>query len=1139
MCNYPDCFCFWLLSLVLLFYSSGSWADPTAFSCNQVTDISQSECEALVAFYNQTAGEHWLNHSGWLSDTTAANWYGVTVTNNQITELTLDDNHLVGTLPLELCQLSQLQVLHLGHDNPESTNQLSGEIPACLGQLSQLKRLSLANNTLSGSIPETLCQLTQLQYLDLSANELINGLIPSCLGANLSQLRSLNLQQLSLSGAIPTSLCQLTSLQALRLQSNQLSGAIPSCLGQLNQLVILWLYHNQLNGTIPPELCQLSALEYLGLGRNQLSGAIPACLGESLSKLQILYLSYNQLTGAMPATLGQLTALRQLYLDNNQLVGPFPEALVDMASSNTDFIQFHLDNNWLGYGECQPVQRLIARGGWVDTIPGWFDGGLVHSPQKSISDFEQYCPPLAPTLTITKVGSGTVSGEGIDCGDDCAETYEPNQTVTLTAIPEPDFEFTVWGGDCSGTESTITFSMDAHKNCLAHFNQPASFICTDVPPNECDALVTLYQQTGGESWTNKSGWLTEMSASKWYGITVTNGHVTEVRLSKNQLVGKLPTEICQLSQLQQLNLGEYRSGNRLIGEIPICLGELSELQLLTLASNEFSGEIPPQLGQLSQLITLDLRDNPLEGSLPETLCELTRLENLYLGVEIDRLGYAGRGKLGGSIPNCFGNLLNLKKLDLYFSQFAGEIPTSLCQLVNLQDLDLSVNYLLSGEIPACLGELTNLTNLSFYVNKLTGSIPIELCHLSHLNTLSLDRNQLSGEIPDCLQDLTLLGSLSLFSNRFTGHIPTAICNLTQLYHLRLEDNQLEGKIPTCIGNQLLNLRYLYLRAGGFTGQLPSSFGNLINLRNLHLSSNKLDNQLPDEFVNMVFANPNLVRLSLQYNHFNSQDCRALQILRSRGKWDIFNHSPQNNGFDFEVDCAALSLHVLTVTKTGDGSGTITGDGINCGTDCVDAYQANTQITLTATPDANSIFTGWIGNCQGTDITTTFTLTGDQTCNAQFELQPLCQRVTDIESAECEALVAFYQGSDGDNWNNHDGWLTATTVNDWHGVTVHDGQVTELHLENNQLVGTLPTVVCQLSHLEKLTLNTNQLSGTLPACLGSLTQLDLHDNAFTSPLTEDLIQTIVSNLQLRQLNLAHNQLGLPDCTAIQTLKQRGD
>ena len=87
--------------------------------------------------------------------------------------------------------------------------------------------------------------------------------------------------------------------------------------------------------------------------------------------------------------------------------------------------------------------------------------------------------------------------------------------------------------------------------------------------------------------------------SKWYGITVTSRHVTQIKLRNNQLAGELPTELCQLQHLQQLDFGGYGLGNQLIGEIP------------------------PQLGQLSQLITLDLRDNPLEGTLPKTLCELT------------------------------------------------------------------------------------------------------------------------------------------------------------------------------------------------------------------------------------------------------------------------------------------------------------------------------------------------------------------------------------------------------------------------------------------------------------------------------------------------------------------------------------
>ena len=57
-----------------------------------------------------------------------------------------------------------------------SSNQLKGEIPAALGQLSQLQRLSLYKNGLSGKIPPELGQLSALAWLDLSHNRLTGSL---------------------------------------------------------------------------------------------------------------------------------------------------------------------------------------------------------------------------------------------------------------------------------------------------------------------------------------------------------------------------------------------------------------------------------------------------------------------------------------------------------------------------------------------------------------------------------------------------------------------------------------------------------------------------------------------------------------------------------------------------------------------------------------------------------------------------------------------------------------------------------------------------------------------------------------------------------------------------------------------------
>jgi hypothetical protein len=59
--------------------------------------------------------------------------------------------------------------------------------------------------------------------------------------------------------------------------------------------------------------------------------------------------------------------------------------------------------------------------------------------------------------------------------------------------------------------------------------------------------------------------------------------------------------------------------------------------------------------------------------------------------------------------------------------------------------------------------------------------------------------------------------------------------------------------------------------------------------------------------------------------------------------------------------------VLTVTKGGTGSGTVTSSpaGINCGTDCKEPYNEGTSVTLTANPAASSTFAGWGGACSGT------------------------------------------------------------------------------------------------------------------------------------------------------------------------------
>ncbi len=66
---------------------------------------------------------------------------------------------------------------------------------------------------------------------------------------------------------------------------------------------------------------------------------------------------------------------------------------------------------------------------------------------------------------------------------------------------------------------------------------------------------------------------------------------------------------------------------------------------------------------------------------------------------------------------------------------------------------------------------------------------------------------------------------------------------------------------------------------------------------------------------------------------------------------------------------AANTYALTVALAGSGSGSVSSApaGIACGSDCTETFVYGTIVTLTATPDAGSIFAGWGGACTGTDM----------------------------------------------------------------------------------------------------------------------------------------------------------------------------
>ena len=523
------------------------------------TQAQPTDRAVLVEFYNATGGANWTDNTNWTSDQPLDSWYGVnTNATGQVTELSLQDNGLSGEIPAELGNLTNLTRLELAFNGLTGSipaelgdlasltelalygNELSGEIPAELGNLTNLTRLSLSINKLSGEIPAELGDLMGLTDLVLNNNEL-TGAIPVELG-NLTGLTRLTLSTNQLTGAIPVELGNLTSLTQLWLNTNQLTGAIPMELGNLTSLTVLYLFGNQLSGSIPVELGKLTSLQYLYLANNQLTGAIPAELG-NLASLQSLWLSANQLSGSIPVELGKLTSLTRLILSLNELSGSIPVELGNLTS----LTRLILSLNELSGSIPVELGNLTSLTG-LSLVGNQLSGSIPVELGKLIS------------LTGLYLGGNKLTGE------------IPVELRNLTSLDG----LNLYGNELSGEIPTELGDLTSLTLLSLGSNKLTGSI-----PVELGNLTSL-------------GWL---------------------YLQENELSGSIPAELGNLTGLRWLWLHD----NQLTGEIPVELASLTNLADLALATNRLTGEIPVELGTLASLSWLSVYGNPQLYNYPANL----------------------------------------------------------------------------------------------------------------------------------------------------------------------------------------------------------------------------------------------------------------------------------------------------------------------------------------------------------------------------------------------------------------------------------------------------------------------------------------------------------------------------------------
>lgn len=124
----------------------------------------------------------------------------------------------------------------------------------------------------------------------------------------------------------------------------------------------------------------------------------------------------------------------------------------------------------------------------------------------------------------------------------------------------------------------------------------------------------------------------------------------------------------------------------------------------------------------------------------------------------------------------------------------------------------------------------------------------------------------------------------------------------------------------------------------------------------------------------------------------------------------------------------------------------------------------------------------------------------------------------IPPAERTALITLYNATNGDSWTVNTGWKTPPlaadgfalpgTENGWYGISTNGGNTTveEIDISANNLVGTIPSKLEDLTNLTFLKLSNNQLSGSIPTEIGNITGLQylvLENNQLTGSIPPEL------------------------------------
>uniref|UniRef100_A0A0E0F637 Leucine-rich repeat-containing N-terminal plant-type domain-containing protein n=1 Tax=Oryza meridionalis TaxID=40149 RepID=A0A0E0F637_9ORYZ len=449
-------------------------------------------------------------------------------------------------------------------------------------------------------------------------------------------------------------------------------------------------------------------------------GAISPSL-DNLKSLEILELRNNALSGFIPASLGNIESLNYLDLNDNMLTGTVPLEILSRLVTTLD--ELNVPHNDLDGTTRKSVTRVMG----------------AHSSAAAAALFTGFL--ALATLVSCNTEGDILYAQRLAWKDpfNVLQSWDPTLVNPCTW-----FHVT-----CNNNNSVVRVDLG-----LAGLSGP------------------LIPQLGGLSY---------LQYLRLYGNNLTGtipqslGSLTslvKLELQKNSLSGTIPASLGNIKTLELLRLNK----NSLTGTVPmevlslVLVGNLTELNV---AGNNLDGTVGSTgwraMGAHSAAAALftallafaTLVSCNTEGDiLYAQRQELKDINNVlvswdptlvnpctWVHVTCDNSNSVIRGfGIGRSIR--LSDSTAGRTENLHGNNLTGTIPQSFGNLTNLVRLELQKNSL-SGTIPASLGNIKTLKFLRLNGNSLTGTLPLEVLSLvlvGNLTEINVARNNLDGTV---------------------------------------------------------------------------------------------------------------------------------------------------------------------------------------------------------------------------------------------------------------------------------------------------------------------------------------------------------------------------------------------------------